>query len=102
MLYEVITTTLDLTKFKDLLITALVIMLPMAIILLQNDTGSALCYLGFVFVFYREGMSPYFLIAAILMVIFFVISMILGQNAVIRITSYNVCYTKLLRRRLTP
>jgi len=75
-------TTLDLTKFKDLLITALVIMLPMAIILLQNDTGSALCYLGFVFVFYREGMSPYFLIAAILMVIFFVISMILGQNAV--------------------
>ncbi len=36
-----------------------IIGLPMAIILLQKDTGTALVFTAFVLVFYREGMSPF-------------------------------------------
>ncbi|MBC8047208.1 MAG: rod shape-determining protein RodA [Fimbriimonadaceae bacterium] len=42
-------------KLKDKLIAYLIIFLPMAIIVLQQDTGSALVYTTFVLVLYREG-----------------------------------------------
>ena len=37
--------------------------LPMGLILLQGDVGSAITYAAFIFVLYREGLSPYYLIA---------------------------------------
>lgn len=36
--------------------TALLVFLPVVLILMQNDAGTALVYSSFVFVFYREGM----------------------------------------------
>ena len=36
--------------------TALLVFLPVTLILMQNDAGTALVYSSFVFVFYREGM----------------------------------------------
>ena len=47
----------DLNKPKDRLISCVFILVPMALVLLQNDTGSALVFLSFIFVLYREGMS---------------------------------------------
>jgi len=38
------------------------IVLPAGMIILQNDTGSALVYAAFIIVLYREGLSPWFLI----------------------------------------
>lgn len=46
-------------KFQDRktkIICALLVLLPMLIILLQNETGTALVFGSFIFVFYREGM----------------------------------------------
>src|SRR5436309_2428738 len=51
--------TLD-TRMKDLktkIVSVLIIGLPALIILLQNDTGSALVDASFIFVLYREGLS---------------------------------------------
>lgn len=53
-----------------------IFLLPMVIILIQNDTGSALVYLSFFLVVYREGMPGYFLIAAIWLGILGIISII--------------------------
>ncbi len=44
-------------RAKDFIITALIIMVPMLIIVLQSETGSALVYVGFIFMLYREGLS---------------------------------------------
>lgn len=51
------------------------ILLPMICIILQRETGSALVYLAFFLVLYREGMSGYFLLAGLCAVIYFVTSM---------------------------
>jgi rod shape determining protein RodA len=42
-----------------------IIALPALLILLQNDTGSALVFGSFVLVLYREGLSPWILIAGV-------------------------------------
>ena len=49
-----------------------IIFIPIALILAQNETGSALVYLGLFFVLYREGMSGMILLAALLAVAIFV------------------------------
>ena len=46
-----------LTRFSNFLTVAAVIALPMLVILGESETGSALVYVGFIFVLYREGLS---------------------------------------------
>ena len=46
-----------ITKLKDFITVALLLALPMLIILAESETGSALVYVGFIFVLYREGLS---------------------------------------------
>lgn len=48
-------------------------MLPMMIIIGQNETGSALVYSAFFFVLYREGMTGLVLLATISAVVYFVV-----------------------------
>lgn len=64
-----------LTTPKNFAITLLLIFLPMVCILMQKETGSALVYLAFFLMLYREGMSGYFLLSGICAVLFFVVSM---------------------------
>ncbi|MCH5240112.1 MAG: rod shape-determining protein RodA [Muribaculaceae bacterium] len=52
----------------------IIILLPVAIILCQKETGSALVYLSLIFVLYREGMSGLVLAAIFFAVLFFVLS----------------------------
>lgn len=51
-----------------------IIFLPIVLILLQKETGSALVYLSLFFVLYREGMSGLILLAALCAVVFFVVA----------------------------
>lgn len=64
-----------LNQPKNFLKVLGLILLPMLCILLQKETGSALVYLAFFLMLYREGMSGYFLLSGICAVIFFVTSM---------------------------
>ncbi len=50
-----------LSKRKDFLTAAAIIGLPMLVIIGESETGSALVYVGFLFVLYREGLSGWFL-----------------------------------------
>jgi rod shape determining protein RodA len=52
----------------------LIIILPIGLILAQNETGSALTFLSLFFVLYREGMSGLILFAAGLAVVIFVVA----------------------------
>lgn len=49
--------------------------LPMLLILLEKETGSMLVYLGFLLVFYREGMSGWILLAGLFAILLFVLGL---------------------------
>jgi len=53
-----------LNSFKAYFSSALIVFVPVALILLQNDAGTAMVFASFVFVFYREGM-PHWVLAFI-------------------------------------
>lgn len=53
-----------------------IILLPAAVILLQNDTGSAMVLVSFVLVLFREGMPGWVLIAGVFMVVLFITTLI--------------------------
>ncbi|MDE7181125.1 MAG: rod shape-determining protein RodA [Muribaculaceae bacterium] len=52
----------------------IIIFLPIILILLQRETGSALVYISFIFVLYREGMSGLVLFSVLCAVTFFVVA----------------------------
>ncbi len=54
---------------------ALVILVPMLIIIMQKETGSALIYTAFIFMLYREGMSGWYITLGILAIILFLITL---------------------------
>jgi rod shape determining protein RodA len=60
---------------RYLLLVLLLIFLPMFCVFLQNEAGSALVFLAFFLVLYREGMTGYVLMTGICAVSFFVVSL---------------------------
>lgn len=64
-----------LNTFKNFSLALALIFLPMICILLQKETGSALVYLAFFLVLYREGMSGKILLIGCCAVLFFVTNM---------------------------
>jgi rod shape determining protein RodA len=61
-----------INRINNLIKVAFVTLLPAGMIILQNDTGSALVYAAFVIVMYREGLSPWFLILGLMFVALFI------------------------------
>jgi rod shape determining protein RodA len=61
-------------RFKDFIITALIILIPMAIIVLQSETGSALVYVGFIFMLYREGLSGWLIFLVGMAILLFILT----------------------------
>ena len=61
---------------RDALRIVLVLALPMLAILLEKETGSALVYLGFLLVCYREGMTGWILVAGLLAILLFILTLI--------------------------
>jgi rod shape determining protein RodA len=69
-----------LSNIQTLLTAIGIVLTPMACILLQNDTGSALVFLIFVLVLYREGLSPWVLIIGVSTVIIFLLALTVPKN----------------------
>jgi rod shape determining protein RodA len=68
----------ELMKIKNFFIILCLLFLPMLLILMQKETGSALVFLAFFLVLYREGMPGTFLFLAFCAIIFFVIRIKFG------------------------
>lgn len=73
----------NMKKLKSVATIGLIIFLPAAFILLQNDTGSALVYFSFVLVLFREGMSGLVLFLGTLVAILFILALILPNITLI-------------------
>lgn len=63
----------DVRKWRDLLICIVLIALPMGLIVMQKETGSALVYTALFLMLYREGMPGFLLFTALSAVIYFVV-----------------------------
>jgi rod shape determining protein RodA len=72
----------DLQKRKDQIFAISLVLIPMALVLLQNDTGSAIVFVSFIFIFYREGLSGagLVMVAGVVAVILFVLTLIWSQK----------------------
>lgn len=57
--------------------------IPMLLILAQNDTGSALVFLAFIFVLYREGLSGNILIFGIITAVIFLMTLLFEKFIII-------------------
>lgn len=64
-----------ISRWKDFIITALIILLPMLIIIGQSETGSALVYVGFIFMLYREGLSGWLIFMVGMAILLFILTL---------------------------
>ncbi len=65
-------------NLRDAARIAAVLAVPMLAIVLEKETGSALVYLGFLLVCYREGMTGWILVFGLLTVFFFILTLVLS------------------------
>jgi rod shape determining protein RodA len=72
-----------LNSIKPFLISAAIITLPMALIMLQPDAGSTLVFLSFMFPLYREGLPGFILLIFWGMVVLFLLNLFFTPLALI-------------------
>lgn len=72
-------------KRRNVITVFALILLPIAFILLEKETGSALVYLGFLLMFFREGMSGWLIGLGIIAIFLFIMTLIFSPFAAILI-----------------
>ena len=72
----------SMNRISDLMKVGLVLLVPVIIIIHQNDTGSALVLGSFLFVFIREGLTKYLYFPVIFSVLLFISSFIFTHGAI--------------------
>lgn len=61
---------------NDILKLASVTLIPMGLIIIQGDMGSALVFLSFILVFYIEGLTPAIILLGLFMILVFVLTLV--------------------------
>lgn len=74
---------LNLNLIRNKIIPLIIMGVPSLMILMQNDTGSALVYSSFVLVLYRMGLSGNFLLAGLMIVFISILTLMTGTLYVI-------------------
>lgn len=71
----------DISKRLHFLVVCFLIVLPMVLIVLQKETGSALVYFAFFLMLYREGMPGAILFTGVSAVIFFIVGVRFSETS---------------------
>lgn len=66
-------------QLRNQVILFVIIGVPMVLILLQKDTGTALVFTVFTIVFFREGMSPLLIILGLIAAVIFILTLIVNE-----------------------
>ena len=66
-------------KIQTKIVSYLLILVPFLLIILQNDTGTALVYSSFILVLYREGLSANILIFVLIIGILFILTLLIDK-----------------------
>ncbi len=73
----------NLNILKNQIKAGIIIFLPALLITLQPDPGSAIIYLSFFFVFYREGLNLNYLLLGAFAVVLFIATLYFGAQGVV-------------------
>jgi rod shape determining protein RodA len=65
----------NLSKFKDMLWVAAIVLLPAALILVSHEMGVMLVFASFMFVLYREGLPPIYPVVFLSAIVLFVLTL---------------------------
>ena len=90
----------NVSKFKYSIIAFGIMALPVSLILLQNDFGSAIVFSFFIFMLFRQGLSPFYLYLPIVMAVLFIGALVFNINTLaiviisISIIAYLLLYNK--------
>jgi len=91
----------DSRKRKSQIISVLILILPALLILLQNDTGSAIVYASLVLVLYRQGMPGSILLLGLAVVLLVIMALLFNQLIVIAVIGVILAgFTFFIRRTL--
>ena len=70
-------------NMRNQMILFAIIGAPILLILLQKDYGTAMVFLVFTIVFYREGMSPFLILVGIGAAAIFILTLLVGNNLIL-------------------
>lgn len=68
--------TFTFKNVRNYMYVGIILGIPMLMILLQNDTGSALVFCTFIFVMFREGMNRVLFISAFALIFLFILALL--------------------------
>ncbi|MFI3305444.1 MAG: rod shape-determining protein RodA [Rikenellaceae bacterium] len=80
----------SITDLRSLSRVAGVVLLPLAVIMLQNDTGSGIVFGSYLFVLYREGLDRWLCLPLLLIAALFILSFLLSP-LVLLLMSLTMC-----------
>ena len=80
----------DLRHWRFRWVPAISAFLPMGLILLQPDTGSAIVFLGFMLVFYREGLPGYFIFLGLGAMVVSVLALAFSSETVLILIALSI------------
>ena len=80
----------SLKTTKHILISSSIFLFPAILILLQPDAGSAIVFLSFAIIMYREGLSPYLYLIVFFLGLLFIGSLLLPIFSILLILSIMV------------
>jgi len=92
----------NIKKFKHQFNVFLIIGIPILLILLQPDTGSALVYFSFFIAFYREGLPDFYLSLAFSAILLFMSVLLLGSiftSIILSILLILIIYIQIKRKQ---
>jgi len=69
----------DFNVLRTKIIAGIIIFIPAALVFLQNDTGSAIVFAALILVLFREGLSGYFLLSGLYLIVLFVVSYLVEE-----------------------
>ena len=80
----------DVRKWRDFVICVVLILVPMGLIVMQKETGSALVYSALFLMLYREGMTGYLLFTALSAIVYFVVGVRFADEPVLGVEGMSL------------
>jgi len=99
MAFYLSTLGIKLEALRTKLIATAIMVLPIILILLQKDTGSALVFSAFTLVMYREGLSGNFLLFGLAIAVLFILTLLFGPKTMCIVLGSIALITFLFQRR---
>lgn len=77
----------SISKLKNIALLFGAMLLPSVLVLLQNDTGSAIVYFALILVLFREGINETFLVFGVLAIVIFLLTLLIPVKILIPLIS---------------